>query len=248
VSPVVQASESSQDRVLFVLTQPLELSHVSVVQMLPSSQSGTAPPTQAPAAQVSTVVQASPSSQEAVLLVLAQPLTVSQVSVVHGLLSSQSAPLPLMQAPSKQVSFTVHSLPSSQESVLLPLTQPVAVLQESLVQIFESSQSVAEPLMQVPPAHISPVVQASESSQDAVLLVLIHPLATSQLSVVQTLPSSQMGAAPPTQTPPAQVSFVVQALESLQASVLLAFTQPVAVLQLSVVHTLLSLHERAGPD
>ena len=51
----------------------------------------------------------------------------------------------------------------------------------------------------------------------AVLLVCTHPDAGLQLSSVYTFPSLQFGAGPPTQAPPAHVSFVVQALPSLHA-------------------------------
>src|SRR5262249_61892267 len=54
-----------------------------------------------------------------------------------------------------------------------------------------------------------------------------------QLSSVHTFPSSQLGGAPPTQLPPAHVSFVVQALLSLQGAVLFVCAQPVAGTQLS---------------
>jgi hypothetical protein len=52
----------------------------------------------------------------------------------------------------------------------------------------------------------------------------------------------------PAQTPPEQTSFNVQARLSQQELVLLVYTQlPVTVLQVSVVHTLLSLHTLAVP-
>ena len=118
VSPVVQASPSSHGAVLLTLTQsafglqessvqtfpsrhslvgsgaftqPLAESQESSVQTFPSSQLGGAPPTHAPAEQVSPVVQASPSSHEAVLLVNTQPVfpASSQESSVQGLASSQ---------------------------------------------------------------------------------------------------------------------------------------------------------------
>jgi hypothetical protein len=66
----------------------------------------------------------------------------------------------------------------------------------------------------------------------------VQPDAGVQASSVQTLPSSQLGGAPPAQTPPAQVSLVVQALPSSQGAVLLVCVQPVAGLQASSVQTL----------
>jgi hypothetical protein len=67
------------------------------------------------------------------------------------------------------------------------------------------------------------------------------PVAVLHVSVVQALLSLQFLAAPGTQTPPAQVSFSVQALPSEHDAVLLACAhRPVAVLHESVVQTLLS--------
>src|SRR5438046_3464786 len=64
------------------------------------------------------------------------------------------------------------------------------------------------------------------------------PLAGSQPSAVQLLPSLQSGGGPPTQLPPAQVSAVVQALPSSQAAVLFVCTQPRTGSQESSVHGL----------
>jgi hypothetical protein len=58
------------------------------------------------------------------------------------------------------------------------------------------------------------------------------------------LPSSQLGAGPPAQAPPAQLSDVVHASPSSQASVLLLFTQPAVAEQESVVQELLSSQSR----
>ena len=96
-------------------------------------------------------------------------------------------------------------------------------------------------------AHVSAVVQALPSLHDAVLFVLTQPVAGLHESFVQTLPSLQLGAGPPTQRPPAHVSVVVQALPSLQDAVLFVLTQPVAGLHESSVQTLLSLQLSAGP-
>lgn len=64
----------------------------------------------------------------------------------------------------------------------------------------------------------------------------MHPLTGLHPSFVQTLESSQLVAAPLTQTPPAQASPVVQAFPSLQGEVLLVYVQPVIGLHESVVH------------
>src|SRR2546428_12652203 len=63
------------------------------------------------------------------------------------------------------------------------------------------------------------VVWAFALLQGLVLLVCVQPGAGLQPAVGQTLPSSQLGAVPPTQVPPLQVSPVVQAFPSLQGLV-----------------------------
>jgi hypothetical protein len=132
----------------------------------------------------------------------------------------------------------VQAFPSSQGAVLLVCVQPVAGLQASSVQTLPSSQLGAAPPTHNPPEHVSPVVQALPSLQGAVLLACVQPVAGLQASSVQTSPSSQLGAVPPTHTPPEHVSPVVQALPSSQGAVLLVCVQPVAGLQASSVQTL----------
>src|SRR5207247_5347080 len=102
-----------------------------------------------------------------------------------------------------------------------------------------SAQLGGGPPTHFPPLHVSLVVQALPSLHGAVLFVWTQPVAGSQLSVVHTFPSSQLGAGPPTHVPPLHVSFVVQASPSLHGAVLFVWTQPVAGLQLSVHQTLL---------
>src|SRR3990172_2528825 len=153
------------------------------------------------------------------------------------------------QAPAEQVSLVVQALPSSHTVPLATAvnTHPVAGLQLSVVQALLSLQLDAAPPTQAPAEQVSLFVQALPSLHGAVLLVCTHPVAGLQESSVQTFASSQLVAAPPTQAPAAQVSLVVQALASLQAAVLLVYTQPVAGVQVSVVHTLLSLQVIAVP-
>jgi hypothetical protein len=67
------------------------------------------------------------------------------------------------------------------------------------------------------------------------------------VSVVQTLLSLHTTAVAPWHVPPPQVSPVVQAFPSSQALVLFVKTHPVAGLQLSDVHGLLSLQTTAVP-
>ena len=73
-----------------------------------------------------------------------------------------------------------------------------------------------------------------------------QPAAGLQESFVQPLPSLQFNVDPP-HVPPAQVSFVVQALPSSQGSELFACVQPVAESQASVVQRLPSLQLGADP-
>jgi hypothetical protein len=115
------------------------------------------------------------------------------------------------------------------------------------VQGLLSLQTGAGPPTQTLLAHLSAVVQALPSSQLAVLAAFTQPVAETQLSSVQGLPSLQFAAGPPTQTLFAHLSAVVQALPSSQLAVLAALTQPVAATQLSSVHGLLSLQFAAGP-
>src|SRR2546427_499501 len=99
--------------VLFVKTQPVAGSQVSVVQMLLSSQTTGVPGWQVPPPHVSPVVHALPSSHAFVLFLKTQPVAGSQVSVVQTLLSLQTAGAPGWQMPPPQVSPDVQGFPSS---------------------------------------------------------------------------------------------------------------------------------------
>src|SRR5438034_599443 len=246
VSLVVQALPSLHGAVLFVWTQPVAGLQLSVVHTFPSSQLGAGPPTHVPPLHVTCVVRASPLLQGAVLFVWTQPVAGLQLSVVHTFPSSQLGAGPPTHVPPLHVSFVVQASPSLHGAVLFVWTQPVAGLQLSVVHTFPSSQLGAGPPTHVPPLHVSFVVQASPSLHGAVLFVCSPPVAGSQLSVVHTFPSSQLGAGPPTHVPPLHVSFVVQASPSLHGAVLFVWTQPVAGLQLSVVQTFPSSQLGAG--
>src|SRR5206468_3452925 len=176
------------------------------------------PPTHVPPEHVSLVVQALPSSHGAVLGACTQPVAGSHEPIVQA-------------------------FPSSHAAVLGVMTQsPVAGSQESLVQTLPSSQCRGWP-MHLPPPQTSPAVQALPSSQGAVFGVWTQPLPESQESSVQGLPSSQSSDGPPTHTPAAQVSAVVQALPSWHGFALKPTTWHVPVpLQVpSSVPTLASL-------
>ena len=101
-------------------------------------------------------------------------------------------------------------------------------------------QTIGFEPMQVPPRQAPLWVQRLPSSQAvrSASVVWVQPLAGSQPSAVQLLPSLQSGGGPPTQLPPAQVSAVVQALPSSQAAVLFVCTQPRTGSQESSVHGL----------
>src|SRR5438034_449230 len=165
-------------------------------------------------------------------LVCAQPVPVLQLSSVQGFTSSQFGCAPHTHRPPLQASLVVQALPSLQGSVLLPWRQPVVGSQLSSVQRLLSLQLSAGPPAQLPWLQVSLVVQALPSVQGAVLFVCTQPVDGLQVSSVQTLPSSQLGGAPPTQWPPLQTSLVVQVLASLQGRVLCACTKPVVGLQL----------------
>jgi hypothetical protein len=218
-SATVQASPSSQLPAVAAFTQPLAGLQKSSVQEFPSSQSWAevSTPAHEPAAQTSSVVQALPSSQAVVLSVLEQPVALLQTSSVQPFPSLQSGAAPPTQTPAEQVSDVVQASPSSQATATLVFSQPWAVSQVSAVQTLPSSQSGAAPPTQLPAEQVSLVVQALPSLQAAVLSVFAQPVALSQLSSVQPFWSSQLGGAPPTQTPAWQVSLVVQASPSSQA-------------------------------
>jgi hypothetical protein len=87
--------------------------------------------------------------------------------------------------------LVVHALPSLQESVLPVWAHPDAGTQLSSVQTLWSSQFFGGPPTQTLFEHLSLVVHALPSLQESVLPVWEHPVAGTQLSVVQTLWSSQ---------------------------------------------------------
>jgi hypothetical protein len=199
---------------------------LSSVQTFPSLQFGAGPPTQLPPLQVSLVVHALPSLHGALLLAWTHPMEGLQLSSVHTLLSSQFTGS-LTHAWLTQRSLVVHWSVSAQSAFVLQQLgtaacwHPVGETQESVVQALPSLQLAGGPATQLPPLQVSLVVQASPSSHGALLLVWTHPVAGLQLSSVQTFPSLQFGAGPPTQLPPLHVSLVVQALPSSHGALLL---------------------------
>jgi hypothetical protein len=89
------------------------------------------------------------------------------------------------------------------------------------------------------PLQASVWVQKSPSSQGSVLLGLLQPAPTVQISSVQTLLSEQSAlSAVPLQMPPEQISFWVHATASSQGAVLLGWVHVPDPLQMSFVQTL----------
>jgi hypothetical protein len=144
------------------------------------------------------------------------------VSWVQALESLQFGGAPPTHVPPEQVSLVVQALLSLHNPVLLVYAHPLATLHVSVVQMLPSLQTKGGPPWQDPAEQASLVVHALPSLQATVLFTLEHPVAGTQESLVHRLPSLQFGAAPPTQIPPAHVSFVVHAFESLHGSVLFA--------------------------
>ena len=149
---------------------PSDASQLSSVHSVPSSQSGATPAWHPlPVSQVSNPLQASPSSQTMATCVHA-PLS-SQMSSVHALPSSTQA------SPGSARQPCEPSLHRSEQSAAPEHGSPLCRLQELAAQ-------VSEPLQNTP------------SSQGSELSAFTQPRPASQLSSVQTLPSSQLGAAP----------------------------------------------------
>jgi len=126
------------------------------------------------------------------------PVAGSQESAVQALWSSQDFSSWLQMCCVVSHVSIVQALPSLQSA---------SVLQQPATGV---------PGLHTPSAHVSPLVHTLPSSQGAALLVWTHPVAGSQLSSVQILPSSQFGGGPPTQAPLLHVSSVVQASPSSQ--------------------------------
>jgi len=186
--------------------QPWEGSQFSVVHGLVSAHGLASGAVHRPPEQASPVVQLLLSLQAASLLVWTQPVVPSQLSSVQGLPSSQLGALPGTHTPAAHLSTSVQGLLSVQDSVLSVCTQPVAATHESVVHKMLSSQASALPGAHEPPAHWSPSVQALLSLQGSKLKACEQPLPAAQASIVHKLPSSQLRANAPPQTPPAQTS------------------------------------------
>jgi hypothetical protein len=222
MSPVVHASLSEQDDVLFACWQPVCVSQVSSVQGLPSSQLVPVPGWQTPAEQASPVVQALPSEQAVPLaaggpdwhrpddgLQLSGPLQTLPSSVQVTDVPPTQAP-PWQESPEVQALPSLHAVPSlggAEET-----QRPVAGLQvsEPLQTLPSSGHVTGEPPTQLPPWQESPEVQALPSEHDVPLASVFvwqapAPLQVSGLSHAVSLELPQavpIGAGPPlTQDP-----------------------------------------------
>ena len=132
-------------------------------------------------------------------------------------------------------------------SASLGTLEHVPALQLSAVQGLPSLQFLGAPETHSPPWHASPTVQALLSSQAPVWAVCAQPLAGTQESAVQALPSLQFAVPVPVHAPLTQLSPVVHALPSLQLVPFPRLTclQPTDVSQLSVVQGWPSSQETA---
>jgi hypothetical protein len=128
---------------------------------------------------------------------------------------------------------------------------PLMALQASVVHASPSLQLRAVPAVQAPLWHVSAPLQTLPSVHDVplVTLLVVHPVAGLQPSVVQGLPSLHVSGVPALQAPLWQVSAPLQRLPSGHAVplVTLVAVHPVEGLQPSVVHGLPSLHVRGVP-
>jgi hypothetical protein len=129
--------------------------------------------------------------------------------------------------------------------------QPLTGWQVSVVQPLPSSQLSGVPAEHTPAWQVSSPLQTSPSGQGVPLStgLVVQPKTGSQLSVVHTLPSSQVSGVPAVHTPPWHVSSPLQTSPSRQGVPLttVVFWQPVTGSQLSVVHGLLSSQLSAVP-
>ena len=216
----VQALPSLQPSVELAKVQPPLGSQLSVVQGLPSLQARSLPGTHWPLAHRSPWVQTEPSSQGSVWLANWQPLALSQLSAVQGLPSLQRLGAPPWQTPPLHASLVVQAVASLHASAELTNAQPELGSQLSAVQGLPSLQVAGLAPVQLPPEQASPVVQALPSSQAKLARVNTQPLAGSQESVVQPLPSLQVLAVPGAQLPALQASPLLQTLPSSQGALL----------------------------
>ena len=168
---------------------------------------------------------------------------------MHGLPSLQSsAPVPT-HALFAQVSPVVQLSLSLHASVLaVKAHAPATESHASLVHALPSAQRCAVP-WQLPATHASLSVQKLLSVQAPLFMgVLLQPDVGLHTSAVHGLLSAHVALfTVPAHALLVQTSFTVQATPSSHAIVFAVLTQPVATLQVSVVHRLLSLQLSVAP-
>jgi hypothetical protein len=182
-----------------------------------------------------------------------QPVSGLHVSVVHAFESLQLSAVPAVQVPLWQTSAPLQALPSVHDVPLATaeFTQPVVALHESVVQGFASLQEIALPAVQVPLWQVSAPLQRFPSRQGVPFGAgaVVQPVAGAHPSVVQGFESLQTSGVPAVHVPVWQVSGPLQRLPSVHDTPLATgvAVQPVAGLQVSVVHTFESLHTTGVP-
>ena len=246
-SPVVHTDPSLHGAWLAMCRHAVTALQLSSVQALPSEQFIATPLAHCELAHASPTVHALPSLQGTLLATWTQPPGVAQPSSVHALPSLQFRLVAPTQAELLQTSVAVQMLPSLQGAVLATFLQPVPAAQLSSVHTLPSSQLLAGPPTHTLAAHASPAVHGSPSSHAVVLARCWQPTPPEHSSVVQMLPSSQLRTTVPAQSLSLQTSVEVHEFPSSHATVLAAWMQPAAALQLSLVQTLPSLQSSAGP-
>lgn len=233
---------------------PVAVQVSSPLHTLPSEQAWPSTPTfehsawQVPAETSESAVHELLSSQ-AVGHAPAMPVAIAESQVSPGSMT------PLPHDAEQSVSVRLFAPAGQQPSPLLAnvigsLTQPPAA-HMSIVHAMPSSQSSAIPALHVPAiVQVSKPLHALESEHDAPgVAMLVQPAVGSQASAVHAWLSLQFRAEPGMHEPRAlHVSAPLQTLPSLhEAPVFGVWTQPVAGLQVSVVHSLLSSQDGATP-
>jgi hypothetical protein len=142
------------------------------------------------------------------------------MSVVQGLPSLQVSAVPGVQTPAWQISAPLHTVPSAQDVPLATAGcwQPATASQESVVQGLPSLQSSAGPAVQRPAWQVSAPLHTVPSTQGVPLATAgcWQPATALHESVVQGLPSLQLGGVPGVHAPAWQVSAPLHTVASAQ--------------------------------
>ena len=182
-----------------------------------------------------------------------QPEVGLQLSDVHRFESLQLSAVPAVQVPPWHVSLPLHTVASRHgvPFVTLVCVQPVVALHASVVHTFESLQLSGVPATQTPAWQLSLPLHTVESRHGVPFStgVNVQPTVGLQVSVVHTLESLHVSGVPAVHVPLWHVSLPLHTVASAHDVPLATFTfaQPVAGLQLSVVHAFESLQLRGVP-